>query len=406
MREIKSRVQTEQPEERINTVRNGKRSRIKSSDIFKVLMPKLKVFLVSFLIVAVVFGSGIAITYNQLFAPVDSGDTTEIEVVIPRGSSLSQISQILYDSGIVRNKTVFKYYTDFSDMSSKLQAGTYKLTKAMSLDDIITELQKGTGGDPVVRYTIVEGLTFDGLTNAVTKEHINGILDVMVEKGVVTDKEAFLELCKTGENYDDYWFIAEAIAENEKDGGNREYVLEGYLFPDTYEVYVGSSNSTIIRKHLDRFDEIFTDDYRKRAQEIGMTVDEVVTLASLIEREGKAQDFKKISAVFHNRLDRNMALGSCATLQYIHKVNKYVFNSQERNVDSPYNTYKYAGLPAGPICNPGKSAIEAALYPDESFVKEGYLYFCLGDASTGETVFAKTLEEHNANVEKYQSTWN
>lgn len=382
----------------------GRFQKIKSSEMARVLARPLKVFALSLAIVVAIVGIGTAVMYNKLFAPVDSRSTEQIEVIIPNGSSLTKISQILYDSGIIKNKTVFKYYADFTDMGSKLQAGTYKLTKAMTFQDIITELQKGTGGAPVVKCTIAEGLTIDGLTK-MDGTHQNGIAEIFLEKDGITDAEAFKKLCVTGESFDDYWFIEQAIAENEKDGNNRDYVLEGYLFPDTYFVYADGTNSAAIRKQLDAFKNVFTSDYQKRAQELGMTVDEVVTLASIIEREGKTQDFKKISAVFHNRLKKDMTLGSCATLQYIHKVNKYVFTAEERNVDSPYNTYKYKGLPTGPISNPSKNAIEAALYPDEGYLQEGYLYFCLGDPATGETVFAKTLEEHEANTAKYSPLW-
>ena len=158
---------------------------------------------------------------------------------------------------------------------------------------------------------------------------------------------------------------------------------------------------------LNRFNEVFTDEYLTRAQQLGMTLDQVVTLASLIEREAQAlDDFAKVSAVFHNRLSQDMPLQSCASLSYVLGVTKYVFNETERATDSLYNTYKYNGLPVGPVCNPGKAAIEAALYPNEDYLAGGYLYFCnQNPAETSELVFAKTYEEHQANVEKFQQYW-
>ena len=136
-----------------------------------------------------------------------------------------------------------------------------------------------------------------------------------------------------------------------------------------------------------------------------MDMDEVSTLASMIEREGKADSFDKVSAVFHNRLDAGMALGSDVTVQYALGVRRLVLTQEELAVDSAYNTYQHTGLPVGAICNPGNAAIEAALYPDSDYVEEGYLYFVLTDPETGELAFTKTLEEHDAIVEEYRPLW-
>ena len=187
----------------------------------------------------------------------------------------------------------------------------------------------------------------------------------------------------------------------------RAYMMEGYLFPDTYEVYADASVETILIKMLNRFNEVYSEDYVTRAQQLGLTMDQVVTLASLIEREAAAAgDFSKVSAVFHNRLKQDMPLQSCASLSYALGVTKYVFNATEQATESFYNTYKFKGLPVGPVCNPGKAAIEAALYPNEQFLADGYLFFCnQNPKETSELVFAKTYEEHEQNVEKYQQYW-
>ena len=136
-----------------------------------------------------------------------------------------------------------------------------------------------------------------------------------------------------------------------------------------------------------------------------MTIDEVITLASIIEKESRPEDFAKVSAVFHNRLNQGMKLQSCPTLQYALGIKRIVLTAEDIASDSPYNTYINKGLPPGPICNPSEAAIKAALYPDEVYLEEGYLYFCLGDPKTGETVFAKTLKEHEANQAKYLKLW-
>jgi UPF0755 protein len=140
-------------------------------------------------------------------------------------------------------------------------------------------------------------------------------------------------------------------------------------------------------------------------EDIGMTMDEVITLASMIEKEAKTADFKKVSAIFHNRLNSGMTLGSDVTIKYVTGTSRMSLNSEDLKVNSRYNTYTYAGLPIGPICNPSAAAIEAALYPDESFVAEKYLYFCSKDPDTGELYFSKTLAEHEAAVSIYAPLW-
>ena len=326
---------------------------------------------------------------EKYFAPVDVADTTPVEVTIPKAASLTTIAQILYDNDVIRDKNVFKLYTDFSDMSYKLKAGTYELSKNMTFDDIIYALMKGEPASPVTDITLTEGMTVETMGQT------------LVDKEIYASDSRFLSLCKGGTDFSNYPFIEDVIGMED----DRDYVLEGYLFPDTYQVYTDSSEEVIIRKLLDRFDEIFTNDYISKADELGFTIDQVVTMASLIEKEGKPKDFKKISAVLYNRLNLDMPLQSDATLQYATGLKKLLFTDAEKETDSPYNTYQNIGLPIGPICNPGKNAIEAALYPDEDYMDEGYLYFSLTDPETGDLVFAKTLEEHNANVEEWSPYW-
>ena len=326
---------------------------------------------------------------DKYFSPVNSSDNMPITVEIEKASSLTTIAQRLYDCGVIRDKNVFKLYADFSDMSYKLKAGTYQLSKNMTFDDIIYTLMKGEAASPVINVTLTEGMTNKTMA------------ETLVSKGVIENESKFLSLCEDASSYTDYPFIAEVV---EKDD-DRTYDLEGYLFPDTYQVYTDSSADVIIRKQLERFDEIFTSDYAAKAEEREMTIDQVVTLASMIEKEGKPKDFKKIAAVFYNRLAQEMPLQSCATLQYATGLKKLVFTEEEMQTESPYNTYKVSGLPVGPICNPSKDAIEAALYPEQQFIDEGYLYFCLTTPESGDLVFAKTLEEHNANVAQYESSW-
>ena len=165
------------------------------------------------------------------------------------------------------------------------------------------------------------------------------IVDKLVQDGLI-DKDRFMAALNNG-TYD-YVFI--------KDIPDRENKLEGYLFPDTYEVYKGASEEEIINKMLAKFDASYNDDLKKRAKELGMTTDEVINLASIIEREAKLDSERKtISAVFHNRLDKNIKLQSCATVQYLLKERRDVLTYKDLEIKSPYNTYMFAGLPPGPI---------------------------------------------------------
>jgi UPF0755 protein len=363
-------------------------SRSKAQRVFMMMRPVIILF-VSLVIVVV----GSIIVLNKMvdyaFTPVNVDDPTPVQITVKSGSGSSTIASLLYDSGLIRNKTVFKLYVDFMGKSQKLKSGTYVLAKNMDIEQITDTLIEGEPPKAVLKFTITEGTTAEGIAK------------LLVEKGLFKNTETILTMCQTGVDFTKYDFVNSVIELKE----TRKYNLEGYLFPDTYEVYVDATEETVITRLLTRFFNIYSDEYAVRAEELGMTMDEVVTLASLIEKEAKTADFAKVSAVFHNRLEDSQALESCATLQYIHGVNKLVFNEEERNVDSPYNTYRYMGLPLGPICNPGKAAIEAALYPDEQYISGGYKYFCLKDIETGELDFSKTYEEHQKKVEQYQQDW-
>ncbi len=329
---------------------------------------------------------------DNYFDPAGADSSVVKSVQIKPGSSLSSIASKLYDEGIIRNKFVFQMYADFNDKGSKMQAGTYNLSPAMTMDEIITVLSAGDGGRKVVKVTFTEGMT------------VADMADTLAEKGVfnAAKKDEFLKLCDDPYEFSgDYGFIALLI--DNPDLQQRKIALEGYLFPDTYEIYADSAPEDVIKKLLDRFDEIYTLDYEEKAGAMGMSMDQVMALASMIEWEGLPQDFKKVSAVFHNRLDIDMPLQSGATLRYITGLKKLFYSKEELGIESPYNTENNKGLPPGPVCNPGKQAIEAALFPDEQYVTDKYLYFSNKAPGSGELVFAKTLKEHNRQVDEYKA---
>ena len=329
--------------------------------------------------------------YDGFLSPMEPGSTEEVGFTVENGQSLTKVSNNLEAAGLIHNRSVFKYYCDFAGMGQKIQAGSYKLTRSMTMSEIADQLTTGDGNPIVRNITLIPGWT------------VEDFAEKLASDGVIADKDAFLELCKTGDAFTDYYYIADVKAT--ANASKRKYILEGYLAPNTYEVYMTATDEEILRKLLSQTEAVFPADYQTRATELGMTMDEVITLASLIEKEAKAADFTKVSAVFHNRLKQNIKLGSDVTIHYITGVRKMNLTNSDLQIDSPYNTYKYAGLPVGPICNPSAEAITAALYPDETYVAENYLYFCSKDPESGELYFSKTQAEHDQAVAIYAPLW-
>ncbi len=340
--------------------------------------------------------AGIALSvWNHIersyFAPVDASDTGEITFQVKSGASLTRVANDLEAAGLINSSSVFKYYADFLGLSQKIQSGDYVLSRSMSLSRIAERLTTGDGNPLVRTITVIPGWT------------VRDIASFLVGAGQIAGEEEFLSLCRTGTDFSAYYYINDVLSE--PDCFSRLYMLEGYLAPDTYEVYTSASASDIIRKLLSQTGAVYTESEHERAGEMGMTMDEVITLASIIEKEAGSADFARVSAVFHNRLERGMSLGSDATVKYASGVKRLTLNDSDLAYGSLYNTYLYKGLPPGPICSPSRAAILAALYPDETFLEEGYLYFCTKEPDSGELAFARTLEEHNANVSIYRPLW-
>lgn len=344
---------------------------------------------------------------DKFLFPVDSSDATPITVTVKSGSGASAIGKLLYEAGgvdengellapgLIKSKAVFKVYVDFTGKSSKLRAGTYVLSRNMDIPQITDIICAGNPPRETARFTIAEGTD------------IEDIAAKLEEEGILRDKAAFLELCRTGEGFSEYSFVKAVVEEQAESADKRDYVLEGYLFPDTYEVYADASPNSIISKMLMQYHAVFSDEYIARAQELGLSVDEVTRMAALIEKEAKqAGDFPKVAAVLHNRLAADMPMETDASLRYIYRENTLEWTQEQRQNPSPYNTLVHKGLGLGPITNPGRSAIEAALYPDEEMMEEDYLFFVLKYGWSGELAYAKSSEAHNENTEKYRPYWN
>lgn len=292
-------------------------------------------------------------------------------VTIQKGATVREIGDQLAQKGLIRNKNAFLILARMTGKEKQLKAGSYRISSAWPLSKI---LDRVVGGQVATsRVTIPEGY------------NLAQIRELLAARGFV-NADAFRDALNTGDF--SYAFL--------KDIPQGEQRLEGFLFPDTYEVRDDITAKEIIDLMLKRFDQAFTPDLRQRAAALGWSCREVVTLASLVEREAKLdQERPLVASVFLNRLKYGIPLGSCATIQYILGEPKDPLTYADLKIPSPYNTYLHQGLPPGPIANPGLASIKAVLYP----AQEDYLYFVArGD---GSHQFSRTLGEHETAARRY-----
>ena len=322
---------------------------------------------------------------SEALQPVDPESEEVIEVEIPIGSGLTSISEMLESKGIIKDAKIFKYYAKFNN-ESQFQAGSYGLTKAMTLDELIESLKTGrVYRTPVFTMTIPEGLTLKQIAT-------------IVEKRAGIPEQQFLDYVNSEQTIADLMGRYPNILSEEVVAEDVRYPLEGYLFPATYPFYEEKpSVETVVATMLDATSDNITPYFAYLERE-EKSVHWLLTFASLLEREATAKtDRETIASVFYNRLDEGMPLQTDPTVLYAlgeHK-DRVLFSDLE--VDDPYNTYVYTGLPPGPIANAGKSSIEAVVDPSIT----DYFYF-LADKE-GNNHFAKTYDEHLVNRSKYIS---
>lgn len=315
--------------------------------------------------------------------PVDPESNKKIEVEIPMGSGITSISSILEQKGIIKDASIFKYYTKFKN-ESDFQAGNYSLTQSMTLDEIIESLKTGrVYREPVFTMTVPEGLTLEQIANVIEKNTSHSAEKFMER---VTN-QSFIEQMMT--EYPE--LLTEDIL-NE----NVRYALEGYLYPATYPFYEKDPTlDDIIKTMLTSMNTIVSE-YTTVLAEKEMSVHEFLTFASLLEEEATAQtDRETIASVFYNRMNINMPLQTDPTVLYALGTHKDRVLYEDLEVKNPYNTYVNVGLPPGPIAGAGKTSIEATLNPTET----EYLYFLADKEGTNH--FAKSYDEHLANIKKY-----
>jgi len=296
------------------------------------------------LIVAVILIGGFLI-YQGIYYPIEPGSNETVVFLVKKGQGAKEISINLKEQDLIRYSSFFRAYALIYDKAEELKAGEYELSPSMNVPEIVNKLASGDRIKKII--TIIEGWTVKDIANYLKAEELDSD-------------------------------------------------LEGYLFPDTYEISPEDGIEEIIEKMLDNFNKKLSLELTEEIASQEKTIHEIVIMASLIEKEVRTFEDKKIvSGILWKRIENDMPLQVDATVTYITSKKSTEILKEELEIDSPYNTYKYKGLPFGPICNPGMESILAAIYPESS---EYWFYL---STSEGETIFSKTLKEHSEAREKY-----
>ena len=361
---------------------------------------RLKGFLVTVLVLLILFGAGgfFGLRYAEsALQPVDSNSKQYMTVQIPDGSNVQEIGSALEKSGVIKNGLVFTLYVKYKNYN-ELKSGYYNLQKSMSVEDIIKELQKGGTPEPqevtLANLTIPEGYTLEQIAQTV------GQLQGDFKESLTA--EAFLVKVQ------DETFIAQEVAKYPnlleslptKDSGVR-YRLEGYLFPATYTIKENTTVESLIDEMLAAMNKNLSSHYAT-IKEKNLTVNELLTIASLVEKEGaKTEDRKLIAGVFYNRLNLGMPLQSNIAILYAEgKLGQNISLADDAaidtSIDSPYNDYTKVGLMPGPVDSPSLDAIESSI----NQTKSEYLYF-VANVQDGKVYYATTREEHDRNVQEH-----
>ena len=308
----------------------------------------------------------------------------QVEVTIPKGATTKNISSILKEKKIIDSPLIFRVYSKIKKADGKYQNGKHLLNSRMPYGEIINTLQTSTNRTDVVSITIPEGYT------------INQISNILAENKVCS-KEDFLQAIEKGN------FSSKALNKIPKNKLKR-YWAEGVLFPDTYEFVINDNPDNIIRTMLNNFDKKILEDLENYLSKSDLALSEIITLASIVQKECPTIDImKKAASVFLNRLhnpDKYTKLQACSTIFYVENDIKPSLQFKNQEMYDKYNTYKCIGLPVGPICNPGIDSIKSILDPEIT----DYFYF-LTDAN-GEYHWSKTLDEHNINLYKARKIGN
>ena len=394
----KEPIKVEESQPRRRTHSKNKQKRKKQDRTAKRIVAVVMSLVVVFFLATCTFGF---FWVKSSLEPINTEATKTIQVEIPEGSSTKEIANILFENDLIKNATVFNYYSKIKSYNN-YQSGFYNLSQSMSVDDLAKALQEsGTPTaqeEPAGKVLIVEGYTLTQIANSVT---LNAKTDDKTDKTPFTSEEFLATV--TNQEFIDRMVATypNLFASLPAADSGVIYRLEGYLFPAVYDYYDDTTIEDLVEQMISTTDARLQPYYEAIANK-NLTVNEVLTLASLVEKEGSTdEDRRNIASVFFNRLNTEMPLQSNIAILYAQgKLGEETTLAEDTNIDtsieSPYNIYWRAGLMPGPVDSPSLSAIEAVLNANAT----DYYYF-VADVTTGTVYFANTIEEHDQNVATY-----
>lgn len=317
--------------------------------------------------------------------PANANDTQIVEVEIPEGTPVSTMGDILEEQGLIRSSSAFSLLVRVQGAAANLQAGVHDLSPSMTMPEIVAALQEGAEEAGMLKVTVNEGLTVDQIAE-------------VVADSTSYSAEDFLNLMSNQE------FLAQLVQQypiltDSYNNPNVRYVLEGYLFPATYDVAQGETLESLVAQMVDKTNEVLSK-YQADIDASSYSLQDIMSIASLVEKEGQTtEDRKLIAGVFYNRLEQGMPIQSDISVLYALGTHKEMVTYDDLEVDSPYNLYTNAGLPPGPMNSPSEDAIAAALEPTDN----DYLYF-YANLKTGEVFYTDDYEQHQAWAQEYEET--
>lgn len=317
--------------------------------------------------------------------PANANDTQIVEVEIPEGTPVSTMGDILEEQGLIRSSSAFSLLVRVQGAAANLQAGVHDLSPSMTMPEIVAALQEGAEEAGMLKVTVNEGLTVDQIAEVVadsTSYSAENFLNLM------TNQEFLAQLVQQ------YPILTDSY-----NNPNVRYVLEGYLFPATYDVAQGETLESLVTQMVDKTNEVLSK-YQADIDASSYSLQDIMSIASLVEKEGQTtEDRKLIAGVFYNRLEQGMPIQSDISVLYALGTHKEMVTYDDLEVDSPYNLYTNAGLPPGPMNSPSEDAIAAALEPTDN----DYLYF-YANLKTGEVFYTDNYEQHQAWAQEYEET--
>jgi UPF0755 protein len=321
-----------------------------------------------FLFIAALVGAGL--WFQAGLGPLDPANQSKVLVTVPSGASTAQVADRLRTAGVIKNPLIFRLWVRKEGKDAQIKSGEYELNPSLGVEQIVTRLVKG---EVVVRRVVLpEGLT------------VVQIADRVAASGATT-KEAFLKAVRQP-----------GAARYLPPGAAVKEPLEGYLFPAAYDWETGTTADSLVKRMTAQFDTLWTPEWMAKAEALHLSIHQVTTLASIVEAEAVVPaEMPRIAGVYLNRLKDGMLLQADPTVYYaVEKPKSEPLLYKDLESGSPYNTYKVAGLPPGPIGAPGKASLSAVINPEQ----HRYFYFVAKADGSGEHFFAETLEEHNRNV--------